>query len=59
VGLQSIEPFATYTRALARVGAIGTLLDLSMRRQGIGTQLSQATFEEARCLGYEKVFTYV
>jgi L-amino acid N-acyltransferase YncA len=59
VGLQSIEPFATYTHAFAHVGSMGTFIDLSMRRQGIGTQLSQVTFENARCLGYEKVFTYV
>jgi L-amino acid N-acyltransferase YncA len=59
VGLQSIEPFASYTRAFAHVGSIGTFVDLSMRRQGIGTRLSRVTFQEARDLGYEKVFTYV
>ena len=59
VGLQSIEPFATYTRAFAHVGSMGTFVDLLMRRQGIGTQLSQVTFADARRLGYEKVFTYV
>jgi L-amino acid N-acyltransferase YncA len=59
VGFQSIEPFATYTRAFAHVGSIGTFVDLSLLRQGIGTQLSQVSFVEARFLGYEKVFTYV
>jgi L-amino acid N-acyltransferase YncA len=59
VGLQSIEPFASYTRAFAHVGSIGTFVDLAKRRQGIGSLLSQVTFREARDLGYEKVFTYV
>jgi L-amino acid N-acyltransferase YncA len=59
VGLQSVEPFATYTRAFAHVGTIGTFVDLAMRRQGIGTQLSQVTFKRARGRGYEKLFTYV
>ena len=34
-------------------------MDLSLRRQGIGKQLSQVGFAEAREMGYEKVFTYV
>jgi L-amino acid N-acyltransferase YncA len=59
VGFQSIEPFASYTRAFDHVGTIGTFVDLSLRRRGIGTRLSQVTFEDARRLGYEKVFTYV
>lgn len=59
VGLQSIEPFATYTRAFAHVGSIGTFVDLAERRQGIGTRLGQVTFDCARRLGYEKLFTYV
>ena len=59
VGLQSLEPFATYAQAFAHVGSIGTFVDLSMRRQGIGSRLCQVTFEGARRLGYEKVFTYV
>lgn len=59
VGLQSIEPFATYTRAFDHVAAIGTFVDLLHRRQGIGTRLSEVTFETARRKGYEKIFTYV
>ena len=59
VGFQSIEPFATYTRAFAHVGAIGTFVDLEMRRRGIGTRLSNVTFDGARSQGYEKIFTYV
>lgn len=59
LGLQSIEPFAAYTRAFDHVGAIGTFVDLSHRREGVGTHLSKATFEAARRAGYEKLFTYV
>jgi L-amino acid N-acyltransferase YncA len=59
VGFQSLEPFATYTSAFDHVGIIGTYVDLSKRRQGIATQLFKATFEAARCKGYEKIFTYV
>ncbi|MCG2767838.1 MAG: GNAT family N-acetyltransferase [Anaerolineae bacterium] len=59
VGLQSIEPFATYTRAFNHVAVLGTFVDLSHRRQGIGTRLSEVILEAARRKGYEKLFTYV
>lgn len=58
-GFQSMEPFATYTRAFDHVAVLGTYVDLSHRRQGIGLRLSEATFEAARGKGYEKLFTYV
>ena len=32
VGFQSMEPFATYTRAFDHVGVVGTYVDLSYRR---------------------------
>ena len=59
IGFQSMEPFATYTRAFDHVGVIGTYVDLSYRRQGIATHLFEATFEAARRKGYEKLFTYI
>lgn len=59
VGFQSVEPFAAYTRAFDHVGTIGTFIELSRRRQGIGTGLSEVTFEAITRLGYEKLFTYV
>ena len=59
IGCQSMEPFATYTHAFDHVGVVGTFIDLTSRRQGIGTRLSEVTFEMARQKGYEKVFTYV
>lgn len=59
IGLQSIEPFATYTRAFEHVGVMGTYIDLSERRHGVGKQLSQVTFQVAKEQGLEKLLTYV
>ncbi len=59
VGLQTMEPFAAYTHAFDHVGIIATCVDLACRRQGIGRQLFEATFEAARQKRYEKIFTYV
>ncbi len=59
VGFQSMEPFASYTHAFDHVGVLGTYVDLGCRRQGIATQLFQATFAAAEKKGYEKVFTFV
>jgi L-amino acid N-acyltransferase YncA len=42
VGFQNIEPFATYTDAFAHVGIIGTYVDQSGQRQGIGRLLFEA-----------------
>lgn len=59
VGLQSLEPFATYTHAFDHVGVLGTFVDLACRRQGIARGLFAATLEAARRKGYEKIFTFV
>lgn len=59
VGFQNIEPFATYIHVFDHVGIIGTFVNLELRRQGIGTQLSKYTFEVARKKGYKKIFTYI
>ena len=59
VGFQSMEPFATYTRAFAHVGVLGTYVDLACRRQGVARRLFQATFLAAREKAYEKLFTYI
>lgn len=59
VGFQSLEPFATFTRACDHVGVIGTYVDLSCRRQGIASGLFAASFAAAAQKGYEKLFTYV
>lgn len=59
VGFQNVEPFANYTRAFDHVGIIGTYVDGQYRRQGIASALFEATFEMAKCHGYEKLFAYV
>jgi L-amino acid N-acyltransferase YncA len=59
VGFQTVEPFATYTHAFDHVAIIATFVELSARRNGIGSQLAEATLEKAKRMGYEKLFTYV
>lgn len=59
VGMQTLEPFATYTHAFDHVGIIGTYVALDERRSGIARRLFSATFERACAMGYEKIFTYV
>jgi L-amino acid N-acyltransferase YncA len=59
VGLQNVEPFATYTDAFAHVGVIGTYVDPSGHRQGIGRILFEATRLAAKDKGYEKFFAFV
>jgi L-amino acid N-acyltransferase YncA len=59
VGFQSMDPFATYTRAFDHVGMLGTYVDPEVRRQGVAKKLFQVTFKAAREKGYEKLFTYV
>ncbi len=59
IGFQSLEPFATYTHAFDHVAVIGTCMKLCLRRRGIGTQLAEVSFEEAKRKGFDKLFTYV
>ena len=59
VGFQSMEPFASYTRAFDHVGVLGTYVAEGSRRQGVATQLFASTFAAARGKGYDKIFTYV
>ena len=59
VGFESMEPFSSDTHAFDHVGVIGTFVDLSELRRGIGTRLSETMFAVARTKGYEKIFTYV
>lgn len=59
VGFQNVEPFATYTAAFAHVGVIGTYVDHSEHRQGIGRLLFEATRWAAKEKGYEKLFGFV
>jgi L-amino acid N-acyltransferase YncA len=59
VGFQNVEPFAAYTDAFAHVGVIGTYVDRSGHRQGIGRLLFEATRIAAKEKGYEKLFAFV
>jgi L-amino acid N-acyltransferase YncA len=59
VGFQNVEPFSTYTQAFAHVGVIGTYLDPSGQRKGIGRLLFESTRWAAREKGYEKFFAFV
>jgi L-amino acid N-acyltransferase YncA len=60
VGFQNVEPFATtYTEAFAHVGVIGTYVDPSEQKQGIGRLLFESTRLAAREKGYEKFFAFV
>lgn len=59
VGFLSLEPFASYTHVFDHVAVMGTYVDLSLRRRGIGKCLASAAFEVALRNGFEKVFTYI
>ncbi|HUS70715.1 MAG TPA: GNAT family N-acetyltransferase [Anaerolineae bacterium] len=59
VGFLSLEPFGPYSHVFDHVAIMGTYVDLSLRRQGIGKCLASATFEVALKKGFEKVFTYI
>jgi L-amino acid N-acyltransferase YncA len=59
IAFQTIDPFADYTGAFDHVGILGTYVDLSERRKGIGSHLARVSFAAARQKGYEKIFTYV
>ena len=59
VGFQCVEAFADYSHAFDHVAIIGTYVDLSHQGRGVGRRLSEATFEVARALGFEKLFAYV
>jgi len=59
VGFQTLEPFAAYTRAFDHVGVVATFVEMACRGRGVGRRLAEATFEQARRKGYEKLFTFV
>jgi dephospho-CoA kinase len=59
VGFQVIEPFVTYTSTMDHVAHLGTYVDASFRKSGIGHRLAQATFTFAQEQGYEKSVIYV
>lgn len=59
VGFQIAQPIAAYTHAFDHVCDMGTYVALARRRQGIASQLFQASFAALAAKGYEKIFTFV
>lgn len=59
VGLQSVEPLSMSASALKHVGEISTFVALGLHRSGIGRQLSETTFVEARAQGFLKLWATV
>jgi L-amino acid N-acyltransferase YncA len=59
VGIQTLESFALYTHAFDHVAQIGTFIHLDFPGKGIGTRLSEYTFQLAKQNGFEKIFTFV
>jgi len=59
VGFQIAQPISAYTHAFDHVCDMGTYVDLTRRRQGIASQLFQASFTALAAKGYGKVFTFV
>ncbi len=54
-GFQSLDLYATYTRAMDHVGVLGTFVLAPLRCRGIGRDLSRATFDHARQAGFAKL----
>ncbi len=59
VGIQDVMPFDPGSRVFRHVGVISTFVALTTRRQGIGAALSQATFQVARALGFDKLWATI
>lgn len=59
VGSQDLTPFSPYPGSFDHVATMGTFVDLAHHRRGIAARLFEATYEAARKLGYEKIFTFV
>jgi GNAT superfamily N-acetyltransferase len=59
LGAQTIDPFATYTQAMAHVATLGTYVHSDFRQKGIGRKLMAATLDFAHAQGYEKIIISV
>jgi GNAT superfamily N-acetyltransferase len=59
LGVQVIEPFAPYTRAMDHVATVGTFVYRNFRRRGVGRRLMETTLGFARQQGFEKIISYV
>jgi L-amino acid N-acyltransferase YncA len=59
IGLQTLEPYASYTHAFDHVAIVATFVNLAEHHRGTGRHLSEISFAAARQKGFEKIFTYV
>jgi GNAT superfamily N-acetyltransferase len=59
LGVQTIAPFAAYTRAMDHVAELGTYVYRNFRRRGVGRKLMEASLDFARAQDYEKIVIYV
>lgn len=59
VRFQSVAPLEASMGAFDHVATIGTYVAMDQQRQGVGKALFAASFDAARTLGYEKIFTFV
>jgi L-amino acid N-acyltransferase YncA len=58
VGFQVVIPWSNFaTSAHDHVATMGTYVDATHRRRGVGAALARSSFAAALALGYEKVFT--
>ncbi len=55
LGMQDVVPLSPGSPVFGHVGVISTFVALEARRQGVGRQLSAATFQAARELGFRKL----
>jgi L-amino acid N-acyltransferase YncA len=57
-GFQTVVPWSDFvTTAHDHVATMGTYVDASHRRRGVGEALARASFAAALALAYEKIFT--
>ncbi|MHA1932101.1 MAG: N-acetyltransferase family protein [Promethearchaeota archaeon] len=59
IAFQSLDLWAKFTDSFDHVGQIGTFLLPKWRRNSIGRQLTNYTFQFARLNGYKKLVIYV
>ena len=56
VGIQDVQPaFPVFLNAFKHVGNIGTFVSLDMHRSGVGRNLCEATFKQAKEQGFIKL----
>lgn len=59
VGFQSLDQWAKFTDSFDHVGTMGTIILPDWRRNGIGLQLANHSFQFACNNGFEKILIYV